>query len=157
MWWEIASTFNDWFMHDIGPGPKMLQPRVAINVRIVRHTHYTCSYKSLSSLSLRFSSSSFFVALLHLLSLYADALIFRCLFLILQIHKLGAGPFLIYILFTTELSAADSQGRHGALLAALHATYGFLWCIKDTAYPDKSWQKPSTVGSVIGLVAGQFC
>ena len=37
-WWEIATAFNNWFMHDVGPGPKLLQPRIAINVHKT-HTH----------------------------------------------------------------------------------------------------------------------
>jgi protein-S-isoprenylcysteine O-methyltransferase Ste14 len=40
------------------------------------------------------------------------------------------------------------------LYAALHGSYGILWCLKSQIFPDKNWEKPVTFFRFILLVSG---
>lgn len=40
------------------------------------------------------------------------------------------------------------------LYAALHGSYGVLWCLKSQIFPDKNWEKPLTPFRFILLVSG---
>lgn len=63
------------------------------------------------------------------------------------------GFTLPYILFLIQFFH-QSHNITLWIYAALHGSYGILWCMKSQLFPDKNWEKPVTSIRCILLVSG---
>ena len=66
-------------------------------------------------------------------------------------HKAATGPFTL-ALIAAHPHAWDNYTAW--TYAALHGTYGLLWVVKSSVFPDASWEKPAGVFKAEGVPVG---
>ena len=64
--------------------------------------------------------------------------------LLVDVFKGVTLPFLVFLMWWTK-----NYSITATLYTALHGSYGLLWCIKSSVFPDPQWERPLTPLSAI--------
>jgi protein-S-isoprenylcysteine O-methyltransferase Ste14 len=73
---------------------------------------------------------------------------------VINFQKAGTFPVLALMMwhYSSITPAATSPAAWTYL--ALHGSYGFVWLLKDLAFPDPGWQRRATIGGGVATLAG---
>ncbi len=65
---------------------------------------------------------------------------------VINFQKIATGFFLAALMFAYADTTPGATSTAAWVFLALHGTYGFVWLLKDMAFPDPGWQKRVTIG-----------
>ena len=73
-------------------------------------------------------------------------------------HSINLHKFLTFPIILGLMAVYNNFTLAAWIYLALHGTYGILWLIKDSLYPDKQWEQeiPVVTGVITFLVVGLY-
>lgn len=72
---------------------------------------------------------------------------------VINFQKLTTSIFLIALMLWYADASPQATGSAAWIFLALHGTYGFVWLLKDMAFPDPGWQTRVTIGGGLNAFA----
>ncbi len=65
---------------------------------------------------------------------------------VINFQKIATGFFLAALMYAYSGTTPAATSTAAWVFLAMHGTYGFVWLLKDLAFPDPGWQKRVTIG-----------